>query len=336
MWEGQFLLILLTRQNSKKILTLFEEKDTGFYKSYPVNTHDGLTIHLTRYGNEAGKHKGSLFIVPGRTESAFKYSEVAWDLIQMGYGPIFAVDHRGQGLSDRHLEDKSKGHVRDFEDYGRDLNLAVQMAQELKPSQSPLHLLAHSMGGAVSALYLQNYKTPFKKVILSSPMFQIHENRVAHEESTLYQTWALCALPWLNLCQNYVPGGSPYDENIDQFHSSTASRSEERYIFRKALWKLFPSLRNSSPTLGWVRQAILGTRKARAPLNLKKMNHYSILLLQAGQETFVNNDQQEKVCKYLSRCQLVSFPEARHEILMDLDSTRSKALRQIDTFFSPK
>jgi len=44
--------------------------------------------------------KQAVVISNGRVESYLKYQELIFDLYQQGYS-VFALDHRGQGLSDR-------------------------------------------------------------------------------------------------------------------------------------------------------------------------------------------------------------------------------------------
>lgn len=66
------------------------------------------------------------------------------------------------------LADKQKGYVADFEDYVVDLK---QFHDQVIMADQPakLFLLAHSMGGAISALYLERWPDDIKAAVLSSP-----------------------------------------------------------------------------------------------------------------------------------------------------------------------
>ena len=87
--------------------------------------------------------RGSIIFSPGRTEFIEKYLETAADFIERGFN-VLIVDPRGQGLSDRLLDDKIKSHIEDFGDYVDDLAYAVK---ELSPSLPQPHvLMGHSMG----------------------------------------------------------------------------------------------------------------------------------------------------------------------------------------------
>ena len=67
--------------------------------------------------------------------------------------------HRGQGRSGRLLADPHLGHVNRFNDYVDDL--AAFWQQEVQPGPwRKRYILAHSMGGAISTLFLQIYSFP--------------------------------------------------------------------------------------------------------------------------------------------------------------------------------
>ena len=70
-----------------------------------------------------GVVKGSVVLLTGRGEFIEKYAtEVVGELLGRGYC-VYAMDWRGQGLSDRALADRNKGHVDNFSTYMADLQL---------------------------------------------------------------------------------------------------------------------------------------------------------------------------------------------------------------------
>ena len=91
--------------------------------------------------------------IPVRIESYVKYAELAYDLFHLGFD-VLIIDHRGQGRSGRLLGDPHLGHVNRFNDYVDDL--AAFWQQEVQPGPwRKRYILAHSMGGAISTLFLQ-------------------------------------------------------------------------------------------------------------------------------------------------------------------------------------
>ena len=76
------------------------------------------------------------------------------------------------GLSDRLLADDHKGHVEWFDDYVEDLKtFHDQVVLADRPAR--VFLLAHSMGGTISARYLERWPDDIAAAALCSPMLGI-------------------------------------------------------------------------------------------------------------------------------------------------------------------
>ena len=58
-----------------------------------------------------------------------------------------------------------------------------------------------------------------------------------------------------------------------------------------------------------------------------------MLLLQAGNDTLVENRGQDQVCADAKYCEKLHFPTARHEILLENDAIRNRAIDSIKSFF---
>ena len=85
-----------------------------------VQTSDGRALRFARFPPPPGR-KGTVCLFQGRAEFIEKYFEVVRDLQARGFA-VATLDWRGQGLSDRALSDRRKGHVKDFSEYDRDLD----------------------------------------------------------------------------------------------------------------------------------------------------------------------------------------------------------------------
>lgn len=122
---------------------------------------DDIPVRFVRF--RAQHHDRVVVICPGRIESYVKYAELAYDLFHSGFD-VLIIDHRGQGRSGRLLADPHLGHVNRFNDYVDDL--AAFWQQEVQPGPwRKRYILAHSMGGAISTLFLQRhpvYVTPLR------------------------------------------------------------------------------------------------------------------------------------------------------------------------------
>ena len=102
---------------NNNIAQLWRSREEGFFKSFDKTRL--FWVKLT-----SPEHTKAIVVVNGRIECTWKYQELFYDLFQQGYD-IYSFDHRGQGLSDRLIEDQQMGYVEDFEDYVQDLHLSL-------------------------------------------------------------------------------------------------------------------------------------------------------------------------------------------------------------------
>ena len=135
-------------------------RSDGYFAGY-----DGNPSHYVRYACDAPK--ATVIISHGFTESAEKWHETAYYLLNFGYD-VYIIEHRGHALSHRSVADKTLTHIDRFDEYVRDFALFVDLVRAER--QTDLYLLAHSMGCAIGLLYLESRPEAFKKVFLSSPM----------------------------------------------------------------------------------------------------------------------------------------------------------------------
>src|SRR5690606_1509063 len=112
--------------------------------------------------------KGTVCVFPGRGEFIEKYFETVRDLRARGFA-VATLDWRGQGLSDRGLGDRRKGYVRDFYQYGVDLDAFMEQIV-LPDCPPPIYALAHSMGGAIILRACHDGRRWFDRVVLSAPL----------------------------------------------------------------------------------------------------------------------------------------------------------------------
>jgi lysophospholipase len=89
--------------------------------------------------------------------------------------------------------------------------------------------------------------------------------------------------------------------------------------------------------MGGVSQAWL---EAAISSDLEIQKHYSdfktpVLLFQAGDDQTVEADRQNEFCAKASRCELIRFDGAFHQIFMEKDAIRSEAFERAVNFFTP-
>ena len=143
-----------------------------FHQSGAEETAAGVPVRWDWYGCE--KPRGSILISHGFTESGFKMIEMAWYFHQMGFN-VMTFDHLGHGYSRKEGADVSLTDVKAFSDYLEAVGKVDKVMRE--KGGGPYFLYAHSMGGAVGALYVKAHPDAFRGAVFTSPMIRARRHR---------------------------------------------------------------------------------------------------------------------------------------------------------------
>lgn len=294
----------------------------------------GVAIHYSYYLTPGATT--AWVISSGRIETAIKYAELMYEMVQAGYS-VFILDHRGQGRSGRLLADAQLGHVSDFGDYQQDL--ATFLRDVVRPAGHTKHLLlAHSMGAAISSALLtlprwQDWQHFFQAAILCSPMFGIYSGAVpkalAEAVALLYCRFAHWRWPQQS---RYFPSQLAYRDK--PFAHNELTGSAARYQALRNCYQTEPQLQLGGVTSHWLQQAIFTMRE----LPLAASNCQTpILLLQAAADKVVANQAQQHWFASLPDTllkQRLMLPAAKHEIMMEQDHIRKAAIAAINQFLA--
>lgn len=295
---------------------------------------------------------GSIFISSGRTESYIKYKETIHDLYRNGYS-VYIHDHRGQGFSDRLIDNIHMGHVGHFGDFVSDLKTFYDM-QVADGLEGNIFLLGHSMGGAIATRYIQEYPTDFNAAALSAPMH--------HPEIPKVWEFVGCAIVDFQTVIESAPEyasseGGPYVRSSGE--DSQLTHSEQRYnAYHDTLSPYNIDLGGNEihiggPSKQWVARACEVSETIGD--NVDKIQ-IPVLVFQAEEDKFVTADAQNGFCQELAKvrpdgCASVeavveaesvlaggaSTPivveGAYHELLIELDRYRLPVMKSILTFF---
>jgi lysophospholipase len=263
----------------------------------------------------------ALVILGGRTEFIEKYAELFFDLRLLDVS-IFSYDHRGQGLSQRLLEDTHKGHVDRFADYVEDLKIFLD--EVVGQGYRKVFVLSHSMGGTVTVLFQQRYAGYLDGAILCSPMLGIN----CFPLSPALTGWIICRAVGSGFGESYIPGGRPF-KGTTQFRNNVCTSSKIRFDLNRELTRKNPGIALGAPTNRWLREALLAAETAVASA---RQLHIPTLLLQSGNDRVVMPDPQRLFCERGNLCELYIIEEARHELLMERDPLRNQAISFITDF----
>jgi lysophospholipase len=288
-----------------------------------VKTSDGVTLRFARWLPPAAR-KGTLCVLHGRGEFIEKYFEVVHEARERGFA-VATLDWRGQGLSQRLLDDPRKGHVGDFSEYDADLDTFMQEVV-LPDCPPPLFALGHSMGGTVLLRAAHRGRRWFDRVMLTAPMVSL--NGPMNSRSARV---AARALRLLGMATAYVPSGSAGALDTKPFVGNPLSSDPVRYERTVSIIKSEPALAIGSPTVGWL-DAALKAMMSFDELNYAERLRQPILIVAAGQDQVVSTP---LIGQFATRLRIGShlvIHGARHEILMEADRFRLQFWAAFDAF----
>ncbi|AZG71529.1 alpha/beta fold hydrolase [Shewanella livingstonensis] len=259
----------------------------------------------------------AIVISNGRVESYIKYQELIFDLYQQGFS-VYALDHRGQGLSDRLTHNPHQGYVDSFTDYTADL--AQFIDQVVQPQQhEELFIIAHSMGCTIASDYLNKYPKTFTAAVFSAPMFGIRLPFAKSLVSWLAQKLNNNRIEAGKVHSTFVLGGTHYKP--DSFKRNPLTHSQYRYQHYRNLFEATVKAQLGSPTNHWLLEAMSAAQRS---INYAKNSQTPILILQAQKDRIVCNEAQNQALS--TQCHKVVIEGAFHEVFIESDNMRNIAL----------
>ena len=285
-----------------------------------LTAEDGVRLRIAVWPQGS---KGTVLILPGRTECVEKYGRTAADLARRGYASL-AVDWRGQGLSDRLAAMPMLGHIARFTDYQRDLR-AVRAALAPLHLPQPLFLLAHSMGGTIALRALMD-GFPVQAAAFTAPMWGIHIAPSLRPLARAIATGARAAGRGLSL----APGTNlTCYLAVAPFEGNLLTTDAEMYGWMKSHVLRHPELGLGGPTVHWLHEALLECRRLRAAPSPA----VPAVVFLGSEEKIVTV---EEINRRMSRWPggtLELVPKAEHEVLMETPAIRARTIDRVAALF---
>lgn len=291
--------------------------DVGF----EVETADGVRLRAAKW---EGDGRGLALLLSGRTEFLEKMSVPATGLVQRGF-TVVSVDWRGQGMSQRIAEPAVMGHVEKFTDYHKDLQ-ALMAAPEMEGQSQIDLMLAHSMGGAIGLGAIYRDVIAPRAVVLSAPMLGVHMSQPLKLAG--YITTRVAGFfgqldkrpPFGDVDKPYVFEG--FDGNV---------LTSDRAVFDWMVEALRaePRLQLAMPSLRWLDESSIEMTwlSEQGPIAPPTM------IIHGGDEQVVEVSEIDAASKRLG-CEVITIPNARHEVLIESEPMRSHAWEAIDAFLA--
>ena len=127
----------------------------------------------TANGSAPAPARANVIVVTGWSETFLKYSELIKMLYEHGFN-VYTYDHQSQGLSGRWLVESQSTWVHSFDDYVDDFTYFATTfpGANNSSSQLPLYVVAHSMGGLISAIAMSRLPNLVSRAVLLAPMLR--------------------------------------------------------------------------------------------------------------------------------------------------------------------
>ncbi len=258
--------------------------------------------------------RGTILLLPGRTECIEKYGRAATDLIARGFS-VITIDWRGQGLANRALSDRMVGHVDDFAEYQQDLDAMLHEARAVGLPE-PYFMMAHSMGGCIGLRGLMR-GLPVKAAVFSAPMWGIS---MAAWLRPVASVMTAVARP-LGLAHRYAPttGGETYLLQVP-FEGNVLTTDREMWDYMRRQVAEVHDLALGGPSLAWLGAAL----KECAALAAMPAPKVPAICALGTAEKVVDVPPVHLRMAGWANGQLDLYPGAEHEIMMEGPATRKR------------
>ena len=273
-----------------------------------------------------GEARGTVLMFPGRTEYIEKYGMTAQELTRRGFA-VLVIDWRGQGLSDRLLDDTRIGHVVQFTDYQKDIAAMLRVARELDIPR-PFHLVAHSMGGAIGLRAVME-GLAVQSCAFTGPMWGIYMPHILRPIG-----WATATIgPMLGL-GTWLPPNTSHEFYVlnQEFEGNVLTHDPEVFAMMRDQLVAHIELGLGGPSLIWLREALNECKSLarRAPPDMP------CLTFLGAKEAIVD--------RVAVRARMLGWPRgsidevsgAHHEVLMEGPAIRAHVFDRLEALFNGK
>lgn len=258
-----------------------------------------------------GEARGTVLLLPGRTEYIEKYFQVIARLTAMGFA-VATLDWRGQGMSTREVPGLL-GHIDDFARYQEDLAAFLRWPA-LVSAPGPQVVLSHSMGGAIALRGLTDGLLAPRAAVFSAPFWGVGVPGLAGRVARKMAGGAVA----IGLGARAVPMGKSdaarltYSVRHD-FDGNVLTSDPEQFAWLRAQAEARPDLTLTAPTFAWLDAAY---RELEALSHVPAPDLPSLVLL-GDDEGVVNPAAIHDWIAKAPDAALTMVAGARHESLME-------------------
>jgi lysophospholipase len=286
-------------------------------------TTDGIALRAMRAGPATGR--GTVLVLNGRGEFMERYFEIMTALVAQGFC-VASLDWRGQGGSERLLDDPLRGHVRSYAGYDEDLRTAMeQLVHNRCPG--PYFVIAHSTGGNILLRNVLDHGW-FSKAIITAPLMELHYGAWPKWLSRLLARIMVSArFDWVTL-----PGLRTAPFLFSPFDGNPLTGDQSRWERDRETLELAPVLGVGAPTFGWLK----ATMDSIAGLTAKRFRRgpkCPVLMVLAGRERVVDNAAALAFAADVPGISVITLQDSLHEIMNEREILRQSFLSGAVSYF---
>ena len=286
-------------------------------QAFWLKTPDAMRLRAAIW---PGGDRGTVAILPGRTEYIEKYGHVARKIRSLGFS-AFAVDWRGQGLATRPFGTTEVGHVDDYREYQTDLRILLADAR-IAELPEPTHLLAHSMGGCIGLRALVEGTGGFSTATFSAPMWGLGIHPLAKVAGRIVGGLAIR----LGQSRRRVIGQGPETYATKAETSDNVLTSEGDMLdWIRSHVVARPELGLGGPSYGW----LVSSLKETAALQRRASPSTPTLTFLGSDESIVDPGAIRRRMDGWPEGSLTELRGARHEILIETPEIRQQVWQKI-------
>ena len=311
----------ISKYKEAPYLELDNYKAPNGIESYFVNMNDGIKIRVCHWLQQKEKSTGTIFLQQGHNEFIEKYYETIQEFIDRGYS-VICFDWRGQGMSERMIDDINKSFINDFKRHDKDLEkILEEIIDPFFPK--PLIGIGHSMGGCLMLSAFHNHPKKFDYGILSAPMLGFKNENFLRTASSL--------MNFFKKDTDYLIGSKPNMGIETPFEENDLTTDQDRYKRTQMLVRKMPSIRLWGVTNSFAK-AVNKRFKLIRSKNWAEQIDLKILILNSLKDRVVYSKKTSEMAKRLKKSTIINFNSCEHEVFMEKDEHRKKFWKEFDNF----
>lgn len=308
----------------EKMNSIVEPYIDSFLEYGYIHGEEDVNIYYEKYSKE--NSNANIVISHGFCESLDKYHEIIYYFLKNDYN-VFGIEHRGHGRSGTlGIKDKTQVNVKKFNQYVYDFKNFMDEIVIPNSQGKYIFLYSHSMGGGICVKFIEDYDNYFDAAVLSAPMLGIYTAKVPN----FIVRFFVNILVILGRGGNYVDGIHGYAPEYDL--DKWATSSVNRYKYYDNIVSNMEEFQKGGPSYNWVCESINATKEIVKKKNVSKVT-IPILLCQAGKDTYVSVDSENKFAKNTLNCKLKKYKESRHELYREKDYIQKYYLEDVLNFY---